>query len=139
MTLREFHVLGAIVAAALLSVVVLGPAAGEPAPRTGLRLIMVEAPHCQFCMRWHAEVGSSYQDRPEGRAAPLVRLMRDAPELAGFKPAVYTPTFILAREGREIGRIPGYPGEAYFWSELSELFKSAGIGAPPEPAQGESR
>jgi len=34
---------------------------------------------------------------------------------------MYTPTFVLLNNGREIGRITGYPGEDHFWGLLEEL------------------
>ena len=55
-----------------------------------------------------------------------MRVQREAPEIARFKPVIYTPTFILVRGDHEIGRISGYPGESYYWEELGELLKSAG-------------
>jgi hypothetical protein len=103
-----------------------------------LRLIMVEEVGCRFCMRWDADVGTAYAHSWEGAVAPLQRVKRNAPELAGFAPVVYTPTFILAGQGREIGRITGYPGESFFWEELAVLLGKAGITRNPaerlEPA-----
>ena len=63
-----------------------------------LRLIMVEETGCRFCMKWDADVGASYA-RSSAKApfAPLLSASSaDAPELAGFAPIVYTPTFIVA-------------------------------------------
>lgn len=90
-------------------------------------LIMVDDPACQYCRRWNKEVGGGYGRTAEGRAAPLKRVGRDSKALADFAPVVYTPTFILVRDGREVGRITGYPGQFYFWEELSQLMSSAGI------------
>ncbi len=90
-------------------------------------LIMVDDPACHYCRRWHKEVGSGYPRTAEGRAAPLKRVNRDAKILANFAPVIYTPTFILAQNGRELGRITGYPGQFYFWEELSQLMSSSGI------------
>ena len=65
--------------------------------------------------------GARYPKSAEGRFAPLKRVRRGAPEIKGFNPVVYTPTFIVVRSGEEIGRITGYPGQDYFWSELTPL------------------
>jgi thioredoxin-related protein len=92
-------------------------------------LIMVDDPACQYCRRWNKEVGAGYARTPEGRAAPLQRVGRNSKALSGFAPVVYTPTFILVREGREVGRITGYPGQFFFWEELSALLASAGLAA----------
>ncbi len=113
---------------------VCGPAAhaGEAAPLQIARaeaatLIMVDDPACHYCRRWHKEVGGGYGRTTEGRAAPLKRVGRNSNILLGFAPVVYTPTFILVRGDREIGRITGYPGQLYFWEELCQLMSSAGI------------
>src|SRR4029453_3238313 len=83
-----------------------------------IRLVMVEEKGCRFCKMWEAQIGRAYPKSAEGRFAPLKRVRRGAPEIRGFNPVVYTPTFIVVRSGEEIGRITGYPGQDYFWSEL---------------------
>ncbi len=97
----------------------------DSAPTVGL--IMVDDPACSYCKRWHRDVGGGYGRTAEGRAAPLQRVGRDAKVLRNFAVVVYTPTFILVRDGREVGRITGYPGQFYFWEELASLMSSAGI------------
>ena len=37
------------------------------------------------------------------------------------RPVRYSPTFVLVDQGREIGRIEGYPGENFFWGLLENL------------------
>jgi thioredoxin-related protein len=98
-----------------------------PAKAEAAALIMVDDPACGYCVRWNKEVGRGYARTAEGRAAPLRRVRRDSRALADFAPVIYTPTFILVRGGREVGRITGYPGQLYFWEELSNLMSSAGI------------
>jgi len=85
---------------------------------------MVEAAGCIYCQRWHAEVGDAYGNTDDGRAAPLLRAdLRDPlPEGVTLRaPAVFTPTFVLLDDGREVGRIEGYPGEHFFWPLLGRL------------------
>ncbi len=98
-----------------------------------LRLLMVEEVGCRFCAAWDADIGQSYGASAEGRFAPLVRVKRNAPELAGLKPAIYTPTFILMRGRHEFGRIIGYPGPHYFWVELGVLLEKAGYTSSIKP------
>ncbi len=90
-------------------------------------LIMVDDPACHYCRRWDTEVGGGYHLTAEGRAAPLKRVSRASKALSNFAPVIYTPTFILEQNGNELGRITGYPGQLYFWEELSQLMSSAGI------------
>lgn len=86
-------------------------------------LIMVEQVGCEWCETWEQEIGTVYQNTPEGRAAPLRRVnIRELPEdLEFIRGLVYTPTFVLVDKGREIGRIQGYPGEDFFWGLLQQL------------------
>jgi hypothetical protein len=93
---------------------------------------MVEEVSCRFCQRWNADVGAAYPGTREGSLAPLVRVKRGAPELAAFAPVVYTPTFILVEDAKEIGRITGYPGQHYFWEELVALLEQRAF--PGDPA-----
>jgi hypothetical protein len=89
-------------------------------------LIMVDEPGCHYCRKFDAEIGRGYPRTAEARFAPLVRVRRKAPELKGLAPVIYTPTFILMRGGAELGRITGYPGAEFFYSELEALLSTAG-------------
>lgn len=100
----------------------LGAIAAAPARATGnWRLIMVEEAGCIYCARWHAEVGPGYASSPEGRFAPLQQVRIGSAEVAGIQGLRYTPTFVLADGGREVGRITGYPGADFFWGLLDEM------------------
>lgn len=108
------------------------------ASSTGLDLIMVDEPGCVYCRKWDVEIGRSYGRTAQGRFAPLVRVRRKARELANLNPVIYTPTFILVRRGEELGRITGYPGAEYFYSELDILLSAAGY-TPSLPGQSSTR
>lgn len=87
-------------------------------------LVMVEQPGCEWCEAWDKEIGGVYYKTPEGRIAPLRRVNihdRLPRNLAFIDGLVYTPTFVLVDQGREIGRIRGYPGEDFFWGLLQQL------------------
>ncbi len=90
-------------------------------------LIMVDEPGCSYCRKFDAEIGGSYNRTAQGRFAPLVKVRRKARELSGFNPVIYTPTFILVRRNEELGRITGYPGAEYFYSELDGLLAKVGF------------
>lgn len=94
---------------------------------SGVRLIMVDDPSCHFCRKWNAEIGGGYAKTAEGRFAPLRRVRRDAAAIRGFAPVIFTPTFIVVREGSELGRISGYPGRDYFYGELQSVLAAAGF------------
>jgi len=110
------------------------PAVPSAAAEAELRLVMVEQPGCSYCLRWHDEIGPIYPKTPEGAAAPLERVLLQAPLPEGIDfeaPAVFTPTFVLVRNGTEIGRIEGYPGEDFFWGLLGRMLESAGNKVTP--------
>lgn len=99
-------------------------------------LLMAEEDGCMWCARWNAEISEAYPKTTEGRTAPLVRFdMYDAPPdgITLLSSVRFSPTFILVRNGIEVDRIEGYPGEEFFWGllgmmlERSEVpFKEAG-------------
>jgi hypothetical protein len=87
-------------------------------------LLMFEDPGCPWCRRWHAEVGPGYPRTEEGRLAPLRRInIRDQANSGVMlkQPVTATPTFVLAEDGREVGRLVGYPGSEFFYGLLGEV------------------
>ena len=128
-----------LLAAALMAVFALaGTARGAE-----LRLLMIEQPGCEWCEAWQAEVGVVYARTAEGRAAPLLRSMIYDPLPEGVtlaRPARYTPTFVLLVDGREVGRIEGYPGEDFFYGLLQRLITRArrAAGAVPSAVSAQS-
>ena len=111
-----------IVLAAMLSLLPLG-ALAEP------RLLMAEEAGCFWCARWNAEIGPIYPKTAEGRTAPLQRydLRSETPDVVFDRKVHFTPTFILVDDGKELGRIEGYPGEDFFWGLLTMMFERAEI------------
>lgn len=88
-------------------------------------LVMLRRAGCPFCAAWDRAIGPIYPKTDAGRAAPLRMLDLDRePSPEGLtRPARYTPTFVLMTDGREIGRIEGYPGEDFFWGLLDTLIR----------------
>jgi hypothetical protein len=114
----------AIAALAVSAVVVGSLLAGAPA--RAAELVMFRVPGCSWCQAWDREVGDAYANSPEAKIAPLreVRLDRDRDGGLQLERGVrFTPTFVLARDGVEVGRIVGYPGEAFFWGQLGGLIE----------------
>lgn len=94
-------------------------------------LLMFDEPGCVWCRRWRAEVGEAYLRSTEGRLAPLRVINMRAPRPEGVvlaAPIVASPTFVLVRSGREVGRITGYPGADFFWGMLGELMQKLVLG-----------
>lgn len=110
-----------------------GQEPGVAAPAS-LSLVMIEEEGCGYCRRWLQEVGPGYPLSDEGRKAPLVRIDRMSKDAGRFARVVYTPTFILMRDGKELGRINGYPGPDFFWSMLGDILRKIDTVAPPASA-----
>jgi thioredoxin-related protein len=100
------------------------------APAAAAELVMFESRACEWCVRWHEEIGPIYPKTAEAQCAPLRQVDIHEPrpaDLAAIGGLRYTPTFVVVEDGREIGRIVGYPGEDFFWALLDgELEKLAG-------------
>lgn len=97
-------------------------------------LVMFAEPGCGWCARFDVEVGAIYPKTEEARRAPLRRVDLDAgmpAEFAALRPVTFTPTFVLMENGREIGRILGYPGDMHFWGLLGALLERL-----PQPPAG---
>ncbi|OSQ48192.1 thioredoxin domain-containing protein [Marivita geojedonensis] len=89
-------------------------------------LVMVEQHGCVYCERWDAEIAPAYPKTAEGRFAPLIRAdLREGPPegMTYARRVVFTPTFVLIKDGTEQARIEGYPGEDFFWPLLSKLLE----------------
>ncbi|SIO04656.1 hypothetical protein SAMN05444722_0225 [Rhodovulum sp. ES.010] len=111
--------------AALLSAGLLATASAGVA-RAELVLAMFEEIGCAYCTMWHNEIGPIYPKTKAGEVAPLRRvdLMKPIPEdiVLDSKPH-FTPTFVLLRDGVEIARLEGYPGEDFFWGLIEALLR----------------
>ena len=101
-------------------------------PAAASELVMFERSGCGWCARFNAEIAPIYSRTDEGRALPLRRVDLGQPlpaDLAGIDPGAFTPTFVVVDQGREIGRIRGYPGDAFFFGLLGRIM-NATSGAP---------
>jgi hypothetical protein len=113
-------------------IILLAVAVGLALPTTASRaaeLVMYERAGCAWCARFNAEIAPIYDKTGEGRAAPLRRVDLNSPlpaDLAGIDPGAFTPTFVVVQEGREIGRIRGYPGDAFFFGLLDRILSNTG-------------
>lgn len=104
-----------------------------------LRLVMFEQVGCSYCAQWHEQIGPIYPLSAEGKAAPLQRVDIHDPLPEGMvvspKP-VFTPTFVLTRDGAEVDRLQGYPGEDFFWALIGQMILRELEGRDAGPADG---
>ena len=95
-------------------------------PAYSAELVMFEQKSCVWCQRFDREIAPAYDKTSEGKRAPLRRLDIAQPvpaDLAFIGRERFTPVFVLVDNGREFGRIRGYPGEAFFWGLLATLLE----------------
>lgn len=92
-----------------------------------LTLLMVEQRGCAYCRMWDDEIAPIYPKTAEGKVAPLRRMDLNAAQPADItlnsRPA-FTPTFVLLRDGAEIDRLEGYPGEDFFWDLVGRMLET---------------
>jgi len=87
-------------------------------------LVMFRRDGCPWCAMWDREIGPIYGKTDIGRRVPLRMVDLPRERNAGIRtrgPILYTPTFVLVANGEELGRIEGYPGDAFFWGLLERL------------------
>ena len=88
------------------------------------QLVMITSSHCPWCEAFEDDVGKGYDRTEEALVYPLRRhdfYQKMPDDLAHLTPATMTPTFIVIRDGAEVGRIVGYPGAELFWWRISEF------------------
>jgi hypothetical protein len=100
-----------------------------------VELVMFRRDGCSWCAKWDREIGPIYPKTEFNLRAPVrqINLDRDRDPSFVHAPIRYTPTFVLVENGKEVGRIEGYPGDEFFWVRLENLLKQS-----PRPASGET-
>ena len=93
-------------------------------PSQAAELVMFESEGCEWCEVWDEEIGVAYAKTSEANIVPLRKVDIDDVDHANLKHLkglIYTPTFVVMDNGKELGRIIGYPGEDFFWQFLNEI------------------
>ena len=96
------------------------------APGFSAELLVLEQPGCPWCARFEAEIAPAWANTEEGRKAPLRRVDITRPwpdDLSLIDRERITPTFVLVDQGKELGRLRGYPGDQFFWYLIDELLE----------------
>ncbi|MEM9148066.1 MAG: thioredoxin family protein [Pseudomonadota bacterium] len=106
---------------------------GAELARADMVLLMLDQPGCEWCEVWEDEIGGAYHLTTEGAEAPLqrVNIFRDLPDgLTLDRRVRFTPTFVLLKDGQEVGRLEGYAGEDFFYPMLNRLLVQARAANP---------
>ena len=131
MSSRTATRLGLRALCALCVIVIVTGAAGAA------ELVMFRRDGCPWCALWDREIGPIYAKTDVGRRVPLRMVDLDRGRTGGLRirsPIHYTPTFVLVENGEEVGRIEGYPGDAFFWGLLERMVEKL----PARPQKGAS-
>lgn len=94
------------------------------ATATAAELLMFEQAACPFCAAFNREIAPDYPQSKAGGRAPLRHVdihQSRTGGISGLDPAIFTPTFVLVDQGKEVGRMMGYPGRRYFYPEIQGL------------------
>ena len=88
-------------------------------------LIMVEQQGCYYCLEWKDQLGHIYPKTPEGKFAPLKTIdITEVDNIEGLKTdVIFTPTFLLMENHKELGRLEGYSSEDFFWELLEVILE----------------
>ena len=88
-------------------------------------LIMVEQQGCYYCLEWKDQLGHIYPKTPEGKFAPLKTIdITEVDKIGGLKrDVIFTPTFVLMENHKELGRLEGYSSEDFFWELLEVILE----------------
>ena len=116
----------------ILIVMLAAPLALPFAQAPAAELMMYRRDGCPYCAAWDREVGPDYNNSNFGKVAPvrMVDVHGARPQVALKSRIVYTPTFVLVDDGREVGRIEGYSSNDFFYGMIARL-----IGQLPPAAQ----
>ena len=88
-------------------------------------LLMVEQHGCYYCLEWKDEIGPIYPKTPEGKFAPIRFIdITKIDEIKGLRRnVVFTPTFLLMENDKELARLEGYLSEDFFWGLLEVMLQ----------------
>lgn len=97
-----------------------------PAWSSEYELVMVKRDGCVYCEIWERDLGPIYPKTDVGAFAPLrmVDIAKTKGHDTPFKtPVVFTPTFVIMKNGTEMRRMEGYQSEDFFWGVLEMILE----------------
>lgn len=100
------------------------PAAGSAT----MELVVMEAPGCTYCTLFRRDVLPSYENSERAKDVPIrfVDINDEAADALGLDgPVDVVPTFVVLKNNKEVGRIPGYTGPEIFFHTINYLLAGA--------------
>lgn len=95
-----------------------------PAKPETMELVVMEAPGCTYCTIFRRDVLPSYEASERAKEMPIrfVDINDDSAQALGLDgPIDVVPTFVVLRNNKEVGRIPGYMGPEFFYHSIYSL------------------
>lgn len=93
-----------------------------------MQLVVMEADGCIYCNIFRRDVLPSYEASERGKDLPVRFIDVNDVETARIElqsPIDILPTFVVIKDNREIGRIPGYMGPEDFFHSINYLLSSS--------------
>lgn len=90
-------------------------------------IIMIEVEGCVYCKVFRRNVLPVYQDSPRGKEVPIRFVdynTQAAAELPLNGPVTIVPTFVMMKDNREVGRLPGYVGRSEFLRAVTHMLSA---------------
>lgn len=100
-----------------------------PSKEETMELVVMEAPGCVYCTLFRRDVLPSYSASQQAKDVPIrfVDLNDEAATALGLDgPIDVVPTFVVMKNNREVGRIPGYMGPEFFFHSINYIISGAG-------------
>lgn len=101
-----------------------------------IEVVMFRRAGCPWCHTWDREIGTIWEKTEIGAREPMIMVDLDTdpmPAIDLARPARFTPTFVVARDGVEVARIEGYPGQDFFWGLIEKAITDAEAEAAAAP------
>jgi len=126
---RSYLTLAALFAFGLCEAVNAGLDVEAPIPSNGnMELVVIEAPGCIYCTLFRRDVLPSYAASPRSKDLPIrfVDINDEAASAISIDyPVDIVPTFLVLKNNKEVGRIPGYTGPEFFFHTINYLLSTA--------------
>lgn len=100
----------------------------EIPPAGSAELVVMEAEGCTYCTIFRRDVLPSYEMSEHAKSMPVRFVDINDVEKSGIVldgPISMVPTFVVIKNHREIGRIPGYLGRENFFHAISYLLSTS--------------
>lgn len=90
-------------------------------------LIVIEVEGCLYCKVFRRDVLPGYLASPRSKEAPIRFVdynTQTAADLPLHGPVTIVPTFVMIKDNREVGRLPGYVGRSEFLRAVTHMLSA---------------